>query len=422
MLKNVSENLLGQINTVTGRFENQSQSIMKAANSLEAANYKIDVTLKARHSDLSQTLEDLTGKADEFGRFIEGYSSTIEGSLSSAEKRAREVTEQLLVGTERSRAHALSNLDRKERDDDKERRDRQVQDLQSEFAKVNNAVDVELGNFRHKFSDAPESLRQRASDQAREIAAEQQRLRNGLSRLGAASEHDLKTFQKDLARQLQSLKQLNNLANQRSARSLQSGGSQAPSNASGNQSGFSAPPQQRSLRAAYDQSSSARPSSNNGNGQGPIAQAQYSKPAPAAFPSDSMKWSDLLARAEQEDREPPKDPGRISDDFKLNLQAMANAIDPSTAQSVWARLRNGYGNAMSRSFYDRDGQALFDDFANRLERDSGLQLTVDKFLNDFERIRRDTEAADPMGTEPNSPLLSDTGRVYLFLAHARGRL
>ncbi len=34
-------------------------------------------------------MDALTGKADEFGRFVQGFSSSMEGSLSMAEERAR---------------------------------------------------------------------------------------------------------------------------------------------------------------------------------------------------------------------------------------------------------------------------------------------------------------------------------------------
>ncbi len=39
---------------------------MKAANALETANFKIDKTLQNRHAELAQTLDRLSGKADEF--------------------------------------------------------------------------------------------------------------------------------------------------------------------------------------------------------------------------------------------------------------------------------------------------------------------------------------------------------------------
>ncbi len=403
MLKNVSENLLGQINSVTGRFENQSQSIMSAANSLESANHKIDVTLKARHSDLSQTLEHLTGKADEFGRFVQGYSSTIEGSLSDAEQRAREVTEQLLVGTEQSKSRALADLDRLKRETEAQKRDRIISELQNEFSKVTNAVETELGNMRHRFSGASEDMRQRAGTAARDIANEQERLREAINRLPGTQQIDADGLRTAMRNQLRSLAQLAGLASK--------GGAAAPQRTT------------TSLTGAYEgTAASVRAPAPTHAGAAPRPQAQRGA---SRIASDSDNWSfgDLLARASQDEQRPQAaQPVANSDDFTLNIQAMAGALEPAAAASIWARLRSGQTNVMSRAFYSGEGQVLFDQFATRLRTDIGLQQTVDRFLTDFDRIRRDTEASDPTGAMGKSQLLSDTGRVYLFLAHARGRI
>ena len=45
---------------------------------------------------------------------------------------------------------------------------------------------------------------------------------------------------------------------------------------------------------------------------------------------------------------------------------------------------------------------------------------VDKLLADFERLVRETEQKSPRAVHDH--LVSDAGRVYLFLAHASGRL
>lgn len=399
MLKNVSENLLGQINAVTGRFENQSQSIMKAANSLESANYKIDVTLKARHSDLSQTLDQLTGKADEFGRFVQGYSSTIEGSLSDAEQRARAVTEQLLVGTEQSKSKALADLDRLKRETDAHARDQALRDLHNEFARVNAAVESELGNLRHRFADTSDAVRQQVGQIARDIATEQERLREEM-RQPTQSRKGADALRRAMQKQMRALERLDSLA----------GG--APRGGPAQQHGTTS-----SLTGAYE-----------GAAQRGRPQAARPRPARGGAPaSDGDNWSvgDLLARASQDDQRAAAGAsasGPMSDDFKLNIQAMANALDQTTAESIWARLRSGQPNVMSRAFYSAEGQILFDQFASRLQSDGALQQTVDRFLVDFDRIRHETEANDPTGAMSKSQLLSDTGRVYLFLAHVRGRI
>ena len=112
VLQNVAENLFSQIHGVTDRFENQGQQILKAANVLDTANIRIDTTLQSRHAELSHTLDRFSGKADEFGRTLAGYSTNLEGSLSNIEHRARAIADELRDGAE-SRSRALmAELDR----------------------------------------------------------------------------------------------------------------------------------------------------------------------------------------------------------------------------------------------------------------------------------------------------------------------
>jgi hypothetical protein len=51
-----------------------------------------------------------------------------------------------------------------------------------------------------------------------------------------------------------------------------------------------------------------------------------------------------------------------------------------------------------------------------------FRRVVDRFLVDFEWLVRDMEQKDPSGRSVHNHLTSDSGRVYLFLAHASNRL
>ena len=75
---------------------------------------------------------------------------------------------------------------------------------------------------------------------------------------------------------------------------------------------------------------------------------------------------------------------------------------------------------MVRSIYTAEGRASFDDVTDRYGRDVDFRRTVDRFLADFERMVRDIEQKSPRAVHDH--LVSDAGRVYLFLAHASGRL
>ena len=106
----------------------------------------------------------------------------------------------------------------------------------------------------------------------------------------------------------------------------------------------------------------------------------------------------------------------------LRLDELARAIDYRTAADVWQRLRSGEGGVLGRHIYTLDGGAAFDEIARRYEREPEFRMTVERYMGDFERLLGDAEASDPDGRMLQSYLTSESGRVYLLLAHASGRL
>ena len=106
----------------------------------------------------------------------------------------------------------------------------------------------------------------------------------------------------------------------------------------------------------------------------------------------------------------------------LDIAAAARALDPASAAAIWQRLGSGQSGIMVRSIYSPEGRALFDDTVRRVQTDVGFQQTAQQYLADFERVLQEAERQDPSGRTGQSHLVSDYGRVYLFLAHATGRI
>jgi hypothetical protein len=133
-------------------------------------------------------------------------------------------------------------------------------------------------------------------------------------------------------------------------------------------------------------------------------------PVPVS-PDGADRWTlgDLLARASREDG-------------GINIANISRALDPTTASAIWSRFRAGQRGIMVRSIYTNEGRTLFDDISARYRTDTDFRRVVDRFLVDFEWLARDVEQKDPSGRSVHSHLVSDSGRVYLFLAHASGRL
>lgn len=452
MLKRVSENLLGQVHAVTNRFEGQGQAIMRAANSLENANFKIESTLQGRHAELSNTMDRLSGKADEFGRFIEGFSSTMEGSLTNAEQRARAAAEQLRASAEAAREAAMVDLERFRVETGAEG-ERALEELRSRFSSISNVVTEQLSSLNNRIDQTSDEVRKRASHAAAEIAAEQRRLKEQMDHLPVATRENAEAMRRALQDQLRAIEQLSNLTTRSiSSRDVTPPQPQIPPpNAGGSLTGAyvsaARPPagDQRTLsslggpdpRTTQQRPAQQAPQQQPGGWPGGDPRAAAAQHAPPQSPYQALPrpgsdgregWSlgDLLARASRDDEghaPPPQAPQPIGPvPFHNQIDAIARALDPATTAALWQRINAGQRGIMVRSIYTPEGQSIFDDLSLRYRTDPDLQRTVNHYLMDFENIRRDAEHRDPSGRAVNGHLLSDMGRVYLFLAHVSGRI
>jgi ABC-type transporter Mla subunit MlaD len=382
LLNRVSENLLDQMSGVANRFGSQGQNIVHAATALETANMHIDSTLQRRHGELNDTLQRLSGKADQLDEVMRGYSQTLEGSISDTESRARAVTHQLAQGTAAHTQAATAELERLRAQTDAHAA-RALEDMRSKISGVSQEVSQHLGAIASRFGETSEDLKARAARTAAELQIEQERIRQESERLPNIARETAESMRGALMDQLRALEQLSSLsARERRDITPPAPMAAAPLPTSG----------PVSLTAAFH------------------AQRETSDHLPV--PADgSERWSlgDLLARASREDS-------------AINIASIASALDPTTASAIWSRFRAGQRGIMVRSIYTNDGRGLFDEISARYKTDVDFRRVVDRFLVDFEWLIRDMEQKDPSGRSVHSHLISESGRVYLFLAHASGRL
>ncbi len=405
LLKNVSENLVHQISGVTNRFDNQGHSIVQAASALEHANSRIDTTLQKRHGELNDTLNRLAGKADQLDQVMRGYSQSVEGNIANAEARARQLLEQLANGTAAHSQAALDELDRLRVQTDGHSRavvaeierlrnatemqaSRTLEDMRNKFSGVSQEVSQHLGSIASRFNETSDDLRQRASRAAAELHMEQERMRAEAERLPVAARESADAMRAALSDQLRALEQLSTLSSRERRDVTPPGAGPLPHSNT------------LSLTAAYaEQQGVQLPAATQGGG-------------------GDGGWSlgDLLQRASQDDD------GTQRNAPMINTEVIARALDATTASAIWSRFRAGQRGIMVRSIYTNEGRATFDELSERYKSDVAFQRMVDRFLHDFEQMLRNVEQKDPSGRGVHNHLISDSGRVYLFLAHASGRL
>jgi hypothetical protein len=487
LLKNVSESLVNQISGVTGRFDQQGQTIMRAASALETANLRIDRTLQSRQVELTETLEQLATKTAEIDRTIRNYPQSLDGAFSEAEERAKLVGEAIgRVAEERSKA-VRGELERLETTAASET-ERALADLRSRYANVTREVSEEIGTLNTRFTESSEEMRRRAQRTLAEIDSEQSRVREQLERLPEATRASAETMRSSLQEQLKALEQLSALSTREGRRDvsppLSLPSAQPHPRAQEPASARSISTLTQSLASEMAsrnwQSTTAAPSSPvppsapatlgpkllpqppqalAGSAPSPMAVSQSGSVAPAsassmvppaggypvsgaAFPAapgsgrEGWKLGDLLARASEDDEAggpaharpghatsagSPAGAGQAAT-TGIDTQAIASALDATTASAIWSRFRAGQRGIMVRSIYTNDGKLAFDEVQRRIKVDGQFRQTLDRYIADFEALLREADQHDPSGRQAQSYVVMDTGRVYLFLAHATGRL
>ena len=445
MLKNVSENLLMQIGSVTSRFETQGQQIMRAANALETANFRIDNTLQSRHRELTDTLQRLAVKTTEFDKASESHTSSREGTRTAAQNRARSLTSDLANEAMSKAQLALGDLERAKRDTEMEAQ-RQLADLRGQLGSVNKELNSQFGTLSSRLAETSEELRLQSERAAAELAAEQGRLRREAERLPEIARSTAEGMRQSLSDHMRALDQLSRLSSREASRRDIAPPLPAPTPSRSQRSETAAPvPASHDLTATYTSQQPVAPQSGadprsrpphpaaTTQAEQPHAQhaPQHAAPVPSAAAAPAGRWSlgDLLARASTDNETAGQAQlGNVpasqqqSPATTINLEVIANALDEQTATAVWARLRAGQRGIMVKSIYSLEGRAVFDEVSRRYLSDPGLRATVDRFLADFDRVLRDGEMRDPHGGTTHAHLVSPSGRVYLFLSHATGRL
>ena len=171
----------------------------------------------------------------------------------------------------------------------------------------------------------------------------------------------------------------------------------------------------------------------------PAAEAPVARTAPPRIdtappaPSAGSGWlSDLLARASQEEpaalqpkaaaasrqARPPHHAIESLDSLAMDVARM---IDHDAAVDLWERYKRGERNVFTRRLYTMQGQQRFEEVRRRYRSDGEFRTTVDRYVEEFERLLDQVARQDGGQVLTKTYLTSDTGKVYTLLAHAAGR-
>jgi hypothetical protein len=436
-LREVSSGLLEQIHNLTQRFENQGQAILSAAKALDSSNTKIDSILESRHQAIIGLLHAVNTKGADLDNVMRSYAGMVESALTNAETRAKQVGSALARDTAGQAQQALSQIERL-REEAQAHTARAVGDLKSSFETVITQIGRQLEQMRGQFDNASRGMRDAAQKTATDLDSLRQEMQRRMEGLPQQTAQATAAIRKALSDQLKEIEAITPVLTRPQIPSSPGqpqlpprrdpfrDEGQAPEfdDGRGRQAG-GAPLDLGAVAGSLSPQMSAAAHAER-RGPGSQAQPEFRQPERRR---EGWSVGDLLTNADAPGYPPQRPdpfapraprPQAAGGGQGLRLDEIARAIDHRTAAEVWQRFRAGERGVLGRHLYSVDGQQTFDEISQRYDRDGEFRATVDRYIGDFERLLRDAEQNDPSVMQ--NYMTSETGRVYLLLAHASGRL
>jgi hypothetical protein len=367
----------------------------------------------------------------------------IEASLEAAANRANEIA-QLIAQSGNEGARAIAeNFDQLRTSSEDERR-RTIENMRNIHEQVSDESGRMFRDATQRFQDAINDMKEMATEMKREIDATRNELRRGVLEMPQETAESAAQMRRVIVDQIEALAELNRIV-ARHGRGLDAA---EPARRSLRDEPLLAAPATRNdlppLRPLVRNERperperierNERPAESNVALPAPPPTRRADQPAPStAIGNGRSGWlTDLLNRASREPGETPPEPAReparaedrsprhsIESLDSLSVD-IARMIDHDAASELWDRYKRGERNVFTRRLYTLQGQQAFDEIRKKYRLDREFKQTVDRYIDEFERLLEEVARDDRGQVVARTYLTSETGKVYTMLAHAAGR-
>jgi hypothetical protein len=440
-LRDVSSGTLHEVADLVGSLDQRGQALADgsraslavlsdAAAELGDAEDRMSRALNERRAAIEGLLGQVDQRSSAITNVTRSFAALVQQSMEEAEARAQELSGALAASAQGATGAVGSHFDRLRQETGAES-ERIAEALRESYAQITADMSGKLTNALSQFRSAAGELKGMSAAIREELDRTRDELKRGVASLPQETEETTSEMRRVVADQIKALNELSNLVS-RSSRAMdvvpaaprtapaRRGGAEpalvadlrptvAPDRAPAALRSVSAPEQM--LTDPVDAAPTLALPRATPLSVPPAAPAP-ARPAPAAPSGGGTAPS----------RNAPEQGARSANLNSLDTIAdeIAGIIDGERAFGVWQRYRAGERGVFTRRLYTAAGQVTFDEISRKYQDDAGFRRTVEHYVGEFERLIDGLEN-DPRGEElTQAYLMSDTGKVYLILAHASG--
>ncbi len=423
----------------------QLETLKEAAETLERIEQRVDAALNGRQSALDALLSRIGERSADLETVTKSFTASIEGSLQNADLKARQIGS-VLAGAAESTTSAIGEQFDRIRETTGAESERTTAALRAAYDTATAEMQTALTGATAKFRDTMGELRGMTEQVQRELESTRAELRRGVVELPQETQESTANMRRVVAEQIRALNELSALVS-RSNRAVDAAPAAPPRRVneapaatlaiasdvrrSDAPVAVVAAPMPVTARFAEPQTppspatGPARPAPASDR---PAQRREEASPSREGMPRSG--WlSDLLNRASRDEQQGQPRPTGRQDRSRINsLESLdsisvdiARMIDHDAAVELWDRYKRGESNVFTRRLYTIQGQQTFDEIRRKYRGDTEFKQTVDRYVEEFERLIAEVSRDERGSALANTYLTSETGKVYTMLAHASGR-
>jgi len=457
--RGITTQVITDLGQLAHRFDIHGRELAKAVDIIDHGNQRTEDSVNERRVQLDSLVATLDIRTEDLEKRLSRFSGLLDESLEAASTRAREVA-RLVSEASAEGTRAISEQYERVRENAEEERLRASEAMRAIYEQVTGETHTLFRNASERFTETVQGMKQMAAEMHRELENTRNELRRGVFELPQETAESAAQMRRVIVDQIEALAELNRIV-ARHGRNLDAvepvrrtreeptlavvgGRSDLPPRSEHSPRG-EAPP-----RHDIPQRNEAlpRPIQRGEPGGGFVSPARRGpEPAsltPTPIPPGRGWLTDLLNRASREEGEPqrelPREPGREAMREHVTARAteeriprhtiesldslsvdIARMIDHDAAADLWDRYKRGERNVFTRRLYTLQGQQAFDDIRKKYRADREFKQTVDRYIDEFERLLDEVSRDDRGQVVARTYLTSETGKVYTMLAHAAGR-
>jgi hypothetical protein len=429
-MRDVSNKMMTDVSALTTRFEDQGRFLVSAVDTMSETHRRIDATLAERREAIEALTGHLSTRSNDLEERLTRFNRLLEEQLAGAEGKAQEIA-RLVADTTTNATQSIVKQYDAVKNTANEERDRTSLALRSVYENATTEVNTLFRDMNQRFVDVARELREVATEVQHSLDQTRQELKRGVFELPHETRESTAAMRRLVADQIKALAELNEVVS-RHSRGMDS-----------------APPRrlavnEDALIAAATETPRARAdfAPPAGRPREPLPSREREaireigreiereardlprRPAPRRDERAAQEtWGGetLLRPRHDEDQRAPRrvreeaevagdePPVRSIESLDALSADIARLVDHDAAVELWERHKRGEKNAFTRRLYTTQGQKTFEDIRRKYRRSSEFRETVDRYIEEFERLL-DQVGRDDRGQVLTRPYkASDTG-------------